>query len=125
MNTKKITESEIAEYKISALPTRPTAPTAFGGKGYTAQQMKAAFDKLPLYVMERLNSLIDDIADEGEGGAAASIPTGIRDGHSLRDLFYDIVSGALAEYLTVGDSSLAERLSEIEARLARVEVTDA
>ena len=61
MNTEKITESEIEELKISSLPSRPTAPPSFGGKGYTAKEMKEAFDKLPLFIIERLNSLIDDI----------------------------------------------------------------
>ena len=61
MNTRKITESDIAPLKISSLPTRPTAPTAFGGKGYTATEMKEAFDKLPLKIIESFNSLIDDI----------------------------------------------------------------
>jgi hypothetical protein len=55
--------------KISSLPTRPTAPTAFGGKGYSATEMKEAFDRLPLYVAERLNSLIDDI----ESGSLADL----------------------------------------------------
>ncbi|MBQ8381341.1 MAG: hypothetical protein IJY18_05550 [Clostridia bacterium] len=62
MKTSKITESEIADLKISSLPTRPTAPASFGGRGYTAKDMKAAFDKLPLFIIERLNSVIDDIA---------------------------------------------------------------
>ncbi len=61
MNTKKITESEIEELKVASLPTRPTAPTAFGGKGYSATEMKEAFDRLPLYTIDRLNSLIEDI----------------------------------------------------------------
>ncbi|MBO5879609.1 MAG: hypothetical protein J6Q68_03565 [Clostridia bacterium] len=61
MNTKKITSSEIEPLKIAALPTRPTAPTAFGGKGYTPTEMKAAFDKLPLKIIESFNTLVDDV----------------------------------------------------------------
>lgn len=61
MNSKKITARDIADLKISALPTRPTAPQAFGGKGYTATEMKEAFDRLPLYIVDRYNELIDDI----------------------------------------------------------------
>ena len=38
MNSSKITEADIADLKISTLPTRPTAPAAFGGKGYTATE---------------------------------------------------------------------------------------
>lgn len=61
MKTNKITDSEIESLKIASLPTRPTAPTAFGGKGYTATEMKAAFDRLPLRICEAFNSLIDDV----------------------------------------------------------------
>ena len=32
MSFTKISDSEIAELKVSALPTRPTAPAAFGGR---------------------------------------------------------------------------------------------
>ena len=62
MTTNKITDSEIESLKVGSLPTRPTAPTAFGGRGYTATEMKAAFDKLPLKIIEEFNALIDDIA---------------------------------------------------------------
>ena len=47
MNSKKITDSDISALKISSLPTRPTAPAEFGGKGYTATELKAAFADLP------------------------------------------------------------------------------
>lgn len=61
MNTQTILDSEIEEIKIANLPTRPTAPEHYGGKGYTAKDMKEAFDRLPLFIIERLNSLIDDV----------------------------------------------------------------
>ena len=64
MNTKKITDGEIADLRVASLPTRPTAPFEFGGKGYTALQMKRAFDKLPVFIVERLNLLIDDISSD-------------------------------------------------------------
>ena len=53
MNTKKLSEAEMAPLKIAALPTRPTAPTAYGGKGYSSIQMKEAFDKLPELIAAR------------------------------------------------------------------------
>ena len=62
MTTNKITDTEIESLKVGSLPTRPTAPTAFGGRGYTATEMKAAFDKLPLKIIEEFNALLDDIA---------------------------------------------------------------
>lgn len=61
MKTQKISDSEIESLKIASLPTRPTAPTAFGGKGYTAIEMKQAFDKLPLRIIREFNSLISEI----------------------------------------------------------------
>ena len=70
MNTKKITDSEIESLKVASLPTRPTAPTAFGGKGYTATQMKEAFDKLPLRIISEFNLLIDEI---GNGALAEAL----------------------------------------------------
>ena len=114
MNTKKILDSEIKDLKISSLPSRPTAPTAFGGKGYTSAEMKAAFDKLSLFIIERFNSLLDDACSEGEGSLADEIPTGISDGHTLSRLFADLVSGDMPLYLSMGD----ETLSDMKVRLA-------
>lgn len=108
MNTTKISESDIANLKVSSLPSRPTAPTAFGGRGYTAKDMKEAFDKLPLFIIEKFNSLIDDILAEGENSITASIPSGLKAGHSLKDVLNDITDGGLSEYLTVSDLTLAE-----------------
>ena len=67
MKATKIFDSEIESLKISSLPTRPTAPTAFGGKGYTSAEMKAAFDMLPLFIISHFNDLVDDV----ETGALA------------------------------------------------------
>jgi UDP-N-acetylenolpyruvoylglucosamine reductase len=121
MNTKPITESEYAPLRISALPSRPTASSAFGGKGYTATQLKAAFDRLPLLLIERFNRLLSDIESTGAGSLAADLPTGIEDGHTLADFFEDVKSGTLATYLGVGGRSLAEALDKAEATLGEME----
>ena len=114
MTTLKFTESELSPLKIASLPTRPTAPAAYGGRGYSAADMKAAFDKLPLFIAARLNSLIDDLTSEGEGSAAASMPTGIKEGHTLAALFSDLTSGELATYLAIDGTSLLEYKLYIE-----------
>lgn len=62
MKTQKISESEISTLKVSSLPTRPTAPTSYGGRGYTSLEMKMAFDLLPLFIIERYNALIDELS---------------------------------------------------------------
>ncbi len=115
MKTEKITENEISELKVSSLPTRPTSPVTYGGRGFTASDMKAAFDRLPLFIIERLNSLIEDIKALPEESVAADIRTGIREEHSLSELFSDIVSGIFCEYLSVGDESLSEWKSRVDA----------
>ena len=61
MTTKKIPDSEIESLRVASLPTRPTAPTAFGGKGYSATEMKEAFDKLPLRIVDAFNLLVAEI----------------------------------------------------------------
>ena len=106
MKTKRIENREIENLRISSLPTRPTAPKSLGGVGYTSKEMKEAFDKLPLFIIERFNPLLEDVALVGEDSLAASIPTGIRENHTLSNLFGDIKSGELASYLTVFGESL-------------------
>ena len=119
MKTTKIKEEEIKDLKIASLPTRPTADTGFGGKGYSASDMKAAFDKLPLFIIERFNSLFEDIFEDG--GIAENIPTGIDAEHTLKALVSDITSGLFATYLTVGGITLLEKLSQIDRRLEALE----
>ena len=120
MRSKKINESEIESLKVSSLPTRPTAPAAFGGKGYTADELKAAFDALPLYIIEKFNSLIDDLTTEGEDGILADILTGIKSGHTLRDMLSDIKNGDFVSYLAVGDLTLGEYLAKMKTDLDKV-----
>lgn len=121
MKTLKITEGEIGPLKVASLPSRPTAPTSFGGKGYTATQMKEAFDRLPLLIIGRLNSLIGDLQDPDDG-VSGVIPTGIREGHTLSDLFRDIESGDLCNYLSVRDGTLTEFLGALREELDRVKL---
>ncbi len=65
MALKTITESEIAQSAVSSLPSRPNVAPQFGGRGYTPQELKAAFDKLPRLIIQRLNVLIEMITSGG------------------------------------------------------------
>ena len=113
MKAKKIESSDIKDLLISSLPSRPTAPKSLGGKGYGATEMKAAFDKLPLYLVEKYNDLICDISDIGEDSLAASILSGIKDEHTLSNLFEDIKSGGIATYLTFLGKTLHEHIMHL------------
>lgn len=123
MKSTKIKDADISSMKIASLPSRPTAPTSFGGRGYTATEMKEAFDKLPLYLVEKFNNLIDDIYATGNESLAGSILTGISDGHTLTQLFDDISSGAIAAYLTVLGSPLAECVAEMREAIEEARTT--
>lgn len=117
MHANKITDTEVNKNRIGSLPTRPTASAAFGGKGYTATEMKEAFDKLPMLVIDRFNTLLDDIRRSDEEGLTAAIPTGIYTGHSLQNMLLEIPSGEFAGYLKVGDESLASAIANIYQQL--------
>ena len=112
MKATKITSSEAEPLLIASLPTRPTAPSAFGGKGYTATEMKAAFDKLPLLIIERLNELIGDIED---GGICEAIPTGIDGAPTLSSLLSAFVNGTLASLIAYRDRTLTAYLESLRA----------
>ena len=98
-------------------------PAAFGGGGYTAAEMKSAFDRLPILLAERYNSLLEDAEALGEGSLAASIPTGISEEHTLANLFSDVKNGNLASHLTVGEESLYSVINRL-LRAAGFEVID-
>lgn len=121
MEAKRITDEEIAHMKISSLPTRPTSPVAVGGMGLSAGEMKAAFDRLPLFIIERYNRLISDISAIGEESLAGEIKTGICEGHSLYSLFCEIADGRILSRIAYGEGTLARELYEINERLQRLE----
>ncbi len=63
MSLREITEYEMRVAGVASLPTRPTSPREFGGRGYTAAQLKEAFDRLPRLVAERYNELVGYLTD--------------------------------------------------------------
>ena len=80
---------------------------------FTSAELKAAFDRLPLLLVDRYNMLVDDAGALGEGSLAAEIPTGIAPEHTLTDLFADIENGNLASYIRVGDESLLSVINRL------------
>ncbi len=121
MTAKKITGEEISAAVVSSLPTRPTAPSSIGGRGYTAREIKEAFDKLPLLIAERYNRLIDDIGALGKNSLAGEIKTGIEEGHNLNMLFSDIQSGKILDYIQFEGKSVSSLLAEIKYKLGEEE----
>lgn len=96
MQVPIMTERELAQNGVAALPLTPTASPAFGGRDYTPQEMKAAFDRLPRFIAARLNALLAATAD---GTILADIPVTYGDGTlPLHD-----VLGLITEHLEAGD----------------------
>ena len=117
MAISKITSAEIEERLIENLPTRPNSPTTLGGKGYTANELKAAFDALPRLVAERFNDLIDDITSEDSSEIKSLIKTGIKESHTLNDLFSDIQNSTILDYLIIDDEPLSVFLRGLKSDL--------
>lgn len=121
MKATKILTEEIGSLTVASLPSRPTAESALGGRGYNSREMKEAFDRLPLFIIERFNALIDDICAIGENSLAASVPTGISEAETLSRFFEDVKSGRLATYIKVLDRSLTAEIADITNRLNKLE----
>ena len=120
MIAKKITQDEFSDMLVSSLPTKPTTPTYFGGKGYSAAEMKAAFDKLPLFIIEKYNELIEAILSTGEDSLASAIKTGFSDTHTLSELFADIQDGSFPSYVKFLDASLSEYLLDLREDIDKI-----
>ncbi len=120
MKATRITEAELEELKVASLPTRPTAPAAFGGAGYTAKDMKEAFDRLPLFLADKYNELVDSICGQGDDSIATTIKTGIGAEHALTDMFCDIVDGSFATYLSVDGRSLLDTVQHLYSIVERL-----
>ncbi len=125
MKAKIIKNEEIESLKVAALPNRPTAPEEYGGSGFSAREMKEAFDRLPLYLMEKYNELISDIEAEGEDSVAHSIKIGLGEKISLRDFIDWFSNGKILSFIPAGDGNLAQFLTQLRADvdecLARLE----
>ncbi len=120
MKATRITENSIAGLKVASLPTRPTAPASYGGVGYTAADMKAAFDRLPLFLVEKYNDLIDSIEGHDDDAVATSILTGISPEHTLARMFTEIIDGGFAGYLSINGVSLLECIQLIYSKLEQL-----
>ena len=124
MQISQLTENEMNAQGVVSLPTRPNGDYASGGEALSASELKERFDRLPRYIAARLNALIAALntdpsdPDDGDDAIAGMILTGLfpgeNDGHSLSDLFTEILNGDLAGYLSVGGRSLSEGLARKE-----------
>ena len=122
MFTKEIQESEIEPVAIASLPTRPTTSSALGGRGYTASEMRSAFDALPRLIISRLNQLIAELGEGLVEELARDIFIELPDGgYSFGDLLDEFAQGLLVNRLTLGlgGPSLGEVLPPLIEKVNR------
>lgn len=117
MKSKIITEAEVSALKVASLPTRPTAKEAFGGKGYSAEEMKAAFDKFPEFILAKLNLLINDLLVAGKDSYVGNFQSGTFLNYSLQNLIDGIANGEFAHLLMVNGHSLVNRIQTMEREI--------
>ena len=111
MKAQPILTTEIDYLKISSLPSRPTAPTAYGGRGLSSKEMRQAFDKLSLFIIERFNNLLSDVES---GELAASLVVDSDEGTTLLDIVNALKGGAAS-------LSLSYEMEDVKARLSALE----
>ena len=92
MPLSSLTEQELTRAGVSSLPITPTASPAFGGKSYTPAQMKAAFDRLPRLIAERLNAVIASLTD---GEILSQIPLSLGQTPTTLAAFCDLLAAHL------------------------------
>jgi hypothetical protein len=117
---EKIKKETVELLGVSSLPTSPTSPGAIGG-GYSAEEMKLAFDRLAIHIIEQYNLLIEAIHSDPSASILGEIPTGISDGHTLRDLMSDITGGDFAVYMKLGNRSILEEMQSLSQRVTALE----
>ena len=79
--------------------------------------MKAAFDRLPLLIIERFNELIGDIEN---GEAFESVPTGIDGAPTIAELLRAFTAGTLASIITYRDTTLTAYLEALRSDVDRL-----
>lgn len=115
MTYRRISEDAIRLAQVEGnLPNKPNQSTIYGGRAMNAAEVKASFDRLPKLIIEYFNAFVDAVPE----GISGDILTGIAEGHTLKDLFGDIESSALARYLKVdGDTTLSRFYEDVVSRV--------
>ncbi len=103
-----IKESEIAASAVASLPSRPNAQPQFGGRGYTAKELKEAFDRLPRLIVQRLNALIE----------------ALNSGELLSDISLPLGDGTLQDFVEKTESALAHLAEDVDIRVKEEDVVD-
>ena len=127
-----ITDTQLKAYGVSALATRPNAPSTYGAGGLSAEELKARFDNLGKMLAKAINDINTALSTDGASYIGLEIGEEIK---SLADLSSSYLDGTFANVLKayekatdIGDTeklkTLQTILSGFSQRLAEVEVGD-
>jgi hypothetical protein len=64
-------------------------------------------------LIQRFNSLLDDIYADKDASLLSVLKTGLTDEHTVADLIDDLKNGSFSSYITVSGESLATVIEEI------------
>ena len=93
---RPVSKAELAAKGVSALSDRPNTRKQYGVGGLTAQELKAWFDKLSVFLAEKINEIHDTISEDGASDYI-KIDTDDANIATLGDLVRAIYSGYLSE----------------------------
>ena len=108
----RITEAQIKSRGVQALADRPNQTGQYGVAGLTAAQVKLHFDKLAMYLAEKLNCVFDALSSDE---AADYIKLAIDEYASLAELVTAIGSGDLATRLLKVYPDASHKAEELQA----------
>ena len=121
---RPVSKAELAAKGVSALADRPNTRKQYGVGGLTAQELKAWFDKLSVFLAEKINEIQDTISEDGASDYI-KIDTEYENMQTLGDLVRAVYSGRLAStdlYVYVpgaGGESFAGPLASVLSNLHR------
>jgi hypothetical protein len=124
-----ITEAQLRAHGVSALATRPNAPSTYGEGGLSAEELKARFDSLGKMLAQAINAINTALSTEGASYIGVA---GLGTIASLADLTAAYLDGTFSNVLKayekaadIGDTgklkTLQTILSGFSQRLAEVE----
>lgn len=110
---ERITEAQIRSKGVQSLADRPNASSQYGEGGLTAAQLKAAFDRLAIYLAEKINIIQSALSAED---APEYIRIGGEDGAevTLDDLLKSITNGNLASNIMLYSSATDSDLKSLQ-----------
>lgn len=115
---RPISKAELSAKGVSALSDRPNTRNQYGVGGLSPQELKAWFDKLGVFLADKINELQRTISEEGAADHI-KIDTEQSDMQTLGDLVRAVYDGRLAAYALYvyvagyGEGTLAQVLTSL------------